>query len=253
MKITILGTGTSQGIPVMACECTVCSSINPKDKRLRVSVLIETQDATLVIDCGPDFRQQMLRENVKKLDGVLITHDHQDNVAGLDDLRSYIFRQQRPMPIYAEENVVHALKQRFAYAFSTSPYPGAPVFNVHTIQPGTLHIEGEQVEAIRVQHGKLPILGFRIGNFAYLTDVNRIDDVAASRLQGLDVLILDALHHRPHHSHFNLNQALAEVKRLQPEKTYLTHISHSMGLHSEIEQELPENVYLAYDGLSFSF
>jgi phosphoribosyl 1,2-cyclic phosphate phosphodiesterase len=253
MRITILGTGTSQGVPVMGCDCEVCTSEDKRDNRLRTSALIETEQANLVIDCGPDFRQQMLLNKVTRVDAVLVTHDHQDHVAGLDELRSYIFKQNKPMPIYAEENVIHALTQRFAYAFSKNPYPGAPTFAMHTIQPGTLHIEGVQIEAIRVQHGKLPIVGFRIGNFAYLTDVNGIDESAASHLQNLDVLILDALHHRPHHSHFNLHQALEEISRLQPEKAYLTHISHSMGLHSEIEAQLPENVHLGYDGLVFEF
>lgn len=253
MKVTILGTGTSQGIPVMTCACEVCCSQDPRDNRLRTSALIETPEANLVIDCGPDFRQQMLKHEVKRVDGVLITHDHQDHVAGLDELRSYIFAQDKPMPIYAEENVVHGLKQRFAYAFSTNPYPGAPTFAMHIIQPGTLHIEGVQIEAMRLIHGKLPIIGFKIGKFAYLTDVNHIPDEEAEKLKNLDVLVLDALHHRPHHSHFNLHEALAEIDRLKPEKAYLTHISHSMGKHAEIEAGLPENVHLAYDGMVFEF
>jgi phosphoribosyl 1,2-cyclic phosphate phosphodiesterase len=253
MKITILGTGTSQGIPVMACHCEVCQSQDVRDKRLRTAVFIETDQANLVIDCGPDFRQQMLKHNVQRVDGVLVTHDHQDHIAGLDELRSFIFAQQLPMPIYAEENVVNAIKQRFAYAFSKSPYPGAPTFAMHTIGPGTLHIAGVQVEAIRVLHGKLPIIGFRIGDFAYLTDVNNIPDPAFESLQNLDVLILDALHHNAHHSHFNVQQALAEIERIQPKKAYLTHISHGMGLHVKAESALPENVFLAYDGLTFTF
>jgi phosphoribosyl 1,2-cyclic phosphate phosphodiesterase len=253
MRIIILGTGTSQGVPVIGCTCEVCTSSDPRDNRLRTSAFIETKEANLLIDCGPDFRQQMLREGIDRVDGVLITHAHQDHIAGLDDLRSFIFRQNKPMPIYAEENVVHTIKQRFAYAFSENPYPGAPTFAMHTIQPGTLHIEGVEIEAIRVQHGKLAIVGFRVGHFAYLTDVNHIDHEAESHLQNLDVLVLDALHHRPHHSHFNVHQALDEIARLQPEKAYLTHISHHMGLHGEMEEQLPENVHLGYDGLRFTF
>lgn len=253
MRVTILGTGTSQGVPVMGCSCKVCQSKDTRDKRLRTSVLIETDQKNILIDCGPDFRQQMLREGIDRIDAVLLTHAHQDHVAGLDELRSFIFRQNKPMPIYAEENVVNTVKQRFAYAFSTNPYPGAPSFAMHNIQPGDLHIEGVDVEAIRLQHGKLSILGFRIGNFAYLTDVNGIDSDSESKLKNLDVLILDALHQRPHHSHFNLHEALEEIEHLQPEKAYLTHISHDMGHHEEVDSHLPENVFLAVDQMVFEF
>ncbi len=253
MKITLLGTGTSQGVPVMGCDCEVCASSNPKDKRLRTSVLLEIADKNLLIDCGPDFRQQMLRLDVKHIDAVLITHEHQDHIAGLDELRSYIFKQNRPMPIYAEERVVTNIKYRFPYAFSTTPYPGAPRFAMHSIRSGDLHIEGIEVDAIRIQHGKLPILGFRFGNFAYLTDLNGIPESSKDHLQNLDVLVLDALHHRPHHSHYNVHQALEVIDELKPEKAYLTHISHDMGLHDEMNHQLPENVELAYDGLHFSF
>ena len=253
MKITLLGTGTSQGIPVMACTCKVCQSNNPKDNRLRTSALIEVDGKNLVIDCGPDFRQQMLRENVTFLDAVLITHEHQDHIAGLDELRSFIFRQDKSMPIYAEERVVTNIKQRFPYAFSQSPYPGAPSFKMHNINSGDLHIEGVEIEAIRVQHGKLPILGYKIGSFAYITDVNDIPDKSKALLGNLDVLVLDALHHRPHHSHYNVHEALAVLEELKPEKAYLTHISHDMGLHDEITNQLPENIELAYDGQQFTF
>ena len=253
MKITLLGTGTSQGIPVMGCGCEVCVSTNPKDQRLRTSVLLEIADKNILIDCGPDFRQQMLRLNVQHIDAVLITHEHQDHIAGLDELRSYIFKQNKPMPIYAEERVVTNIKYRFPYAFSKNPYPGAPTFAMHHIRSGDLHIEGVEVEAIRVQHGKLPILGFRFGNFAYLTDLNGIPEESMALLQNLDVLVLDALHHRPHHSHYNVHQALEVIDELKPEKAYLTHISHDMGLHDDMNHQLPENVELGYDGLCFSF
>ena len=253
MKITLLGTGTSQGIPVMGCGCEVCVSTNPKDTRLRTSVLLEIGQKNLLIDCGPDFRQQMLRENVQHIEAVLITHEHQDHIASLDELRSFIFKQNKPMPIYAEERVVTSIKQRFPYAFSKTPYPGAPTFAMHNIRTGHLHVEGVQLDVIRVLHGKLPTLGFRFGHFAYLTDLNHIPETSKTLLQNLDVLVLDALHHRPHHSHFNVVQALEVIDELKPKKAYLTHISHNMGLHDEMNHQLPENVELAYDGLSFTF
>ncbi len=253
MEVIVLGTGTSQGIPVMGCTCEVCQSKDNKDKRLRTSAFIKTEQVNLLIDCGPDFRQQILREGIDRVDAVLLTHDHQDHVAGLDDLRSFIFKQNKPMPIYAEENVVHAVKQRFAYAFNENPYPGAPTFDMRIIQPGMLHVEGVEIEAVRVQHGKLPILAFKLGNFAYATDLNGFDEGAKESLKELDVLVLDALHHHPHHSHFNLHEALQAVDELKPEKAYFTHMSHSMGLHAEVEQGLPENVHLAYDGQRFTF
>jgi phosphoribosyl 1,2-cyclic phosphate phosphodiesterase len=253
MKVTLLGTGTSQGVPVLGCACEVCRSKNPRDNRLRTSCLVETEEANVLIDCGPDLRQQLLRYPVERIDAVLLTHDHQDHVAGLDELRAFIFKQNKPMPIYAEAEVLKTVKRRFDYAFAENPYPGAPQFQLHTIQPGQVHIEGVEFEALRVYHGRLPILGFRIGHFAYLTDLNRIEPDSVERLQNLEVLVLDALHHRPHHSHFNLHEALIEVERLQPEKAYFTHISHHMGLHDDINGQLPENVFLGYDGLNWQF
>ncbi len=253
MKITLLGTGTSQGVPVLGCDCEVCRSKDPRDNRLRTSVIIETETANVLIDCGPDFRQQLLRYPVPRIDAVLLTHDHQDHVAGLDELRAYIFDQNKPMPIYGEAEVLKNVRERFSYAFSENPYPGAPRFALHTIQPGHLNIEGLPVQALRVYHGTLPILAFRLGNFAYATDVNRIPENSALALKNLVVLVLDALHHTPHHSHFNLLEAMAEIARLKPEQTFLTHVSHRMGLHIEVEKQLPENVFLACDGLSWQF
>lgn len=252
MKITLLGTGTSQGIPVMGCGCAVCTSTNPKDNRLRTSVLIETPESTLLIDCGPDFRQQMLREKVQKIDAVLLTHDHQDHVAGMDELRSFIFKNNAPMPVFAEEYVLKRLKQLYHYAFSKNPYPGVPSYALHKITPGELHVMGFDIISIRLQHGNLPILGFRIKNFAYLTDVNFIPEESLEKLYNLDILVIDALHHKSHHSHFNIQEAIEVIGLLKPEKAYLTHISHSMGLHGEVEKELPENVFLGYDGLQFN-
>ena len=253
MKITLLGTGTSQGIPVLGCDCEVCRSVDSCDNRLRTSCIIESEEANILIDCGPDFRQQLLRNPVPRIDAVLLTHDHQDHVAGLDELRAFIFKQNKPMPIYAEDAVLKNIKKRFDYAFKKNPYPGTPQFQLHTIKPGKLHINGVELEALRVLHGNLPILGFRIGKFAYLTDVNRIEQESAEKLAGLDVLVLDALHHRPHHSHFNLEEAVEEAKRLNAKKTFFTHISHQMGLHAVIDKQLPENVFLGYDGLSWQF
>ena len=253
MKITLLGTGTSQGIPVLGCDCEVCRSVDSCDNRLRTSCIIETVEANILIDCGPDFRQQLLRNPMPRIDAVLLTHDHQDHVAGLDELRAFIFKQNKPMPIYAEDAVLKNIKKRFDYAFKKNPYPGTPQFQLHTIKPGKLQINGVELEALRVLHGNLPILGFRIGKFAYLTDVNRIEQESAEKLAGLDVLVLDALHHRPHHSHFNLEEAVEEAKRLNAKKTFFTHISHQMGLHAVIDKQLPENVFLGYDGLSWQF
>ena len=253
MKVTLLGTGTSQGVPVLGCACEVCRYKDPRDNRLRTSCIIETEEANVLIDCGPDLRQQLLRYPVERIDAVLFTHDHQDHVAGLDELRAFIFKQNKPMPIYAEDAVLKNIKKRFDYAFKKNPYPGTPQFQLHTIKPGKLQINGVELEALRVLHGNLPILGFRIGKFAYLTDVNRIEQESAEKLAGLDVLVLDALHHRPHHSHFNLEEAVEEAKRLNAKKTYFTHISHQMGLHAVIDKQLPENVFLGYDGLSWQF
>ncbi len=252
-KITLLGTGTSQGVPVMGCKCEVCVSPHAKDKRLRTSVLITHGDTNLVIDCGPDFRQQMLQQNVDTLDAVLLTHEHQDHVAGLDELRSYIFKQKLAMPIFAEERVLRRVKTLIPYAFTKQPYPGAPTYNLNSIVPGPLHIHGVFIKAIRALHGNLPVLGFRIKNFAYLTDVNFISEEAIEQLQDLEVLVLDALHHNKHHAHFNLQEALEIANEISAQKTYFTHISHSMGLHEVINKKLPVAMALAYDGLSFNF
>lgn len=252
-KITLLGTGTSQGVPVLGCACEVCRSKDPRDNRLRTSCIIETEEANVLIDCGPDLRQQLLRYPVERIDAVLLTHDHQDHVAGLDELRSYIFKQNKPMPIYGEENVLENVRTRFNYAFLENPYPGAPRFSLQNIKPGQINLNGLEIEAIRVLHGSLPILGFRVGDFAYLTDVNHIEEESAKKLKGLDILVLDALHHKPHHSHFNLNEAVLEAKRLKAKTTFFTHVSHHMGLHADVEKQLPENIFLAFDGLSWQF
>lgn len=252
MKITFLGTGTSQGVPVIACDCEVCVSSNPKDNRLRVSVLVEVDDKVIVIDSGPDFRQQMLRANVKKLDAVLFTHEHKDHVAGLDDIRAFNYLHEKPMDVFADTRVQEALKREFHYIFSEYKYPGIPKLNIHTINSEPFDVEGVKIIPIEVMHHKLPILGFRIGDFSYVTDANFISTSEKEKLKGSKVLVLNALRREEHISHFTLMQALELIKELKPEKTYLTHISHQLGLHDVINAELPANVECAYDGLVIS-
>lgn len=249
MKLTFLGTGTSQGVPVIACKCKVCRSENPKDKRLRTALMIETQGKTLVVDSGPDFRQQMLREKVQKLDAVILTHEHKDHIAGLDDVRAFNYQAQKPMDVYAEPRVQQALRREFAYAFANYKYPGVPEITLHTIEENSSEIEGINIVPIRVFHYKLPILGYRIGNMAYITDANFIPEQEKKKLKDLDVLIVNALRKRKHISHYNLAQACKLVEELKPQQAYFTHISHLMGLHTEVQSELPDNIMLAYDGL----
>lgn len=249
MQITFLGTGTSQGVPVIGCSCVVCTSKNVKDQRLRTSVLIEVDSKHIVIDTGPDFRQQMLRIGVKQLDAVLFTHEHKDHLAGLDDVRAYNFLQQKDMPIYAEKRVLAAIQNEFHYAFSKHAYPGTPKFETHAITDDPFSIDYIPIVPIRVMHHKLPILGYRIHNFTYITDANLIDDSALEKIKGSEVVVLNALRREPHLSHFNLEQALELLEQIKPKKAYLTHISHYLGLHNEVSLELPNFVSLAYDGL----
>lgn len=253
LTITFLGTGTSQGIPVIGSTHPVCQSHNPKDKRLRVSVLLQWEDYNYVIDCGPDFRQQMLRANCTKLDGVLLTHEHSDHTAGIDDIRPYFFRQG-DISFYATNKVFKQLQERFAYIFELDDkYPGAPGITEYLIKKNTpFNIGGKQVMPIEVLHGYLPILGFRVDNFAYLTDVKTIPEDQFKYLEDLDVLVLSALRIEPHYTHLNLEEALAMVHKIKPKKTYFTHISHLLGFHDKIEAQLPENVHLAYDTLKIT-
>lgn len=250
MKITFLGTGTSQGIPVIGSTHPVCLSNNPKDKRLRVSVLIEWNASVFVIDCGPDFRQQMLRANCTKLDGVLFTHEHADHTAGLDDIRPYFFKQG-DIDIYAHSRVLGELRKRFDYIFTTeNKYPGAPSVRSHAIKNEVFKLKDMEVIPIEGFHHKLQVFGFRFADFAYLTDMKTIAEPELEKLKHLDVLVLNALREESHISHFNLAEALALIKKLKPKRAYLTHISHQLGFHDEVQQNLPKNVFLAYDQLT---
>jgi len=252
-SITFLGTGTSQGIPVLGSEHPVCKSDNPKDKRLRVSILISWNDLNYVVDCGPDFRMQMLQADCKKLDGILFTHEHNDHIAGLDDIRPYFFRQG-DIPIFAHERVIKALKKRFDYVFaSEDKYPGAPTVIEYQIDKNTpFKIGGQLVIPLEVMHNRLPVLGFRIENFTYITDAKTIAEEELKKIRGTEVLVINALRIEAHHSHFNLSEALAFIEDIQPKRAYLVHISHMLGFHDEVQKTLPENVYLAYDGLKIT-
>jgi len=249
VKLTFLGTGTSQGVPVVACQCPVCLSENPKDKRLRVSVMIETDSQCLVVDAGPDFRQQMLTHQVRHLNGILITHEHVDHIFGLDDIRAFNWVQKQATDIYAEERVQIAIRRIFDYVFSTWKYPGIPQMHLHLIENVSFMINDLEVIPIRGYHYKLPVFGFRFGKIAYVTDVNRLEDAEIEKLRGLDVLVLNALRKEDHISHYSLSQALEVIAEVKPGKAYLTHLSHQMGFYDQVQAELPKNVFLAYDGL----
>ncbi|MES2555407.1 MAG: MBL fold metallo-hydrolase [Bacteroidota bacterium] len=254
MKITILGSGTSQGIPVIACDCYVCTSTDVRDNRLRCSVLIEHEGENYVIDAGPDFRQQLLRAKVKSLRSVLFTHEHKDHIAGLDDVRAFNFLENRDMEIYCTLQVEEALRREYHYAFDQTPYPGVPELNINLINLDPFVLpNGLAVIPIEVMHHKMPVLGFRIGKFAYVTDAKTVEDSELEKLKGVDVLIVNALRKEPHISHFNLEEALDFIEKVNPKAAYLTHISHIFGTHLEIERELPAHVHVAYDGLQFDF
>ncbi|MFC5271596.1 MBL fold metallo-hydrolase [Adhaeribacter terreus] len=252
MKVTVLGSGTSQGVPVIACECPVCHSLDYRDKRLRVSVHIEVSGKSFIIDSGPDFRQQVLRERIKKLDALIFTHEHKDHTAGMDDIRAFNFSQHQDMPVYAEERVLHQLQNEFSYIFSGISYPGIPRVQLHPISEERFEIEGVQIIPIRAMHYKLPVFGFRIGNFTYITDANAITAAEKEKIKGSEVIILNALRKEPHISHFSLSEAITLLEELQPKQAYLTHISHLMGFHAEVEKELPDFIRLAYDGLKLN-
>ncbi len=247
MKLLFLGTGTSTGVPQIGCSCKVCQSPNPKDKRLRTSLLITVENKNILIDCGPDFRQQMLVNNITHLDAVLLTHHHYDHIFGLDELRS--FTNNKAMPICAEQYVVDTIKRTFPYCFGENKYPGVATFDILNIDNNEFEISGVKVLPIRVMHYNLPILGYRIGNMAYITDMLTISDEEIEKLKSLDVLIINALRHNEHISHQRLADALDVIRRVSPRRAYLVHMSHQMGLHDEISKQLPDNVFFAYDGL----
>ncbi|MCB0490201.1 MAG: MBL fold metallo-hydrolase [Cyclobacteriaceae bacterium] len=252
MKVTFLGTGTSQGVPVIGCDCEVCQSLDYRDKRLRTSVHIEIDDHSFVIDTGPDFRQQMLRERIQKLDFVLFTHSHKDHTAGLDDVRAFNFKQNMDMPLYGIEQVLTQLKTEYYYAFLEKKYPGTPQLQLNEIDDAPFKVHGLEITPLPVQHLHMPVFGFRIGDFSYITDANHMPENTMERLKGTKVLVLNALQKEPHISHFNLEEAIEMAGKIGASKTYFTHISHKLGLHKEISNELPANIQLAYDGLTVS-
>ena len=249
MKVTFLGTGTSQGVPVIACHCEVCQSTDTRDKRLRSSILIEAGGKTIVVDTGPDFRQQMLRENVICVDAVLFTHEHKDHTAGLDDVRAFNFTRQLPMDVYSEERVQKSLMSEFPYVFAEKKYPGVPQILLHTISELPFEIEGIKVVPIRTMHHELPILGYRFGEFTYITDTNFISNTEKEKVRGSKYIVVTGLRKKKHLSHFSLSEALQFIDEMKPQRGYITHCSHELGLYSAIQNELPGNVTLAFDGL----
>lgn len=253
MKITFLGTGTSQGIPLIGCDCRVCTSEDSKDKRLRTSVFIEYNNTNIVIDTGPDFRQQMLREKIKKVDAVLFTHEHKDHIAGLDDVRAFNFIHQMVMPVYATERVQSAIKREFAYIFADEKYPGIPQIELKTIANQTFDVNGIKVIPIEVMHHKMSVKAFRIGNFTYITDANYISAEEKEKIKGSEVIVVNALRKNHHISHFTFEEAIELMEELKPKKAFFTHISHQLGTHEEVSLELPDFIQLAYDGLKIEF
>jgi len=250
LEITFLGTGTSQGVPVIGCKCHICTSTDSRNKRLRSSVHIAVNGKSFVIDAGPDFRQQMLRESIEHLDAVILTHEHKDHIGGLDDIRPYNFMTEKPVNIYAEKRVCHALKTReFAYVFAKKKYPGIPQMNLCEITNEPFVAEGVDIIPLRGLHYKLPVLGFRIGNFTYITDMNQISDDELLKAKGSDVFVINALRQSEHISHFILSEALEIIKKVNPKRAFLTHCSHEMPSYTELTNILPDNISPAYDGL----
>lgn len=249
MRITFLGTGTSQGVPVIGCDCKTCRSQDERDKRLRTSLLLEAEDQNIVIDAGPDFRQQMLRAGVRSLKSILLTHEHKDHIGGMDDVRAFNYISKKPIDIYSDRKVQEAIKRTYPYVFAENKYPGVPQMNLITIGDEPFLAGGMEVMPVRVYHYRLPVYGFRFGDFAYITDANYISADNMKKLIGVKYLVINALRKEKHISHFNLREALQLIDEISPRKGFITHISHQMGLHSEVSEELPASVSLAYDGL----
>lgn len=251
MKVTFLGTGTSQGVPIIGCDCPTCQSTDSKDKRLRCAIMVTLDNGkNIVVDTGPDFRQQMLRANVKDVEAILITHEHNDHVIGIDDVRPINFKQNKDMTVYAVERVINELKDRFKYVFASNPYPGVPrlhLIPMHKSQP--FEVAGQHIIPIEVMHYKLPVIGFRFNDFTYLTDIKTISDEELEKVKGTKILVLGALRRRRHLSHMNIKEAIELSQRINPEITYFTHMSHDLGRHKEVIKTLPRNITLAYDGL----
>lgn len=253
MKVTFLGTGTSQGVPVIACDCDVCTSEDTHDNRLRVSILIEYEGKVIVIDCGPDFRYQMLRARVKHLDAIIFTHEHKDHVAGLDDIRAFNYKQQSEINVYAHKRVQEALKREFSYIFSSNKYPGLPRLDLFDIEDNKPFMVSDiEVIPVSVMHFQLPVFGYRIGNFTYITDAKTISEEEKQKIKGSEILVINALQKEKHISHLTYDEALDLAREIGAKKTYLTHVSHRLGTHKEISAELPDGIYLAYDGLELN-
>lgn len=249
LKITFLGSGTSSGVPMIGCDCEVCTSANKKDKRLRSSILVQSANTALVVDTGPDFRYQMLRENIKHLDAVVFTHPHKDHLAGLDDIRAFNYLLKKPMDVYADSLTEEALRRDFYYAFSDTRYPGTPQLDLHTINLDPFVVGDIPVIPVLVWHLKMPVMGFRFGKFTYITDANHIDNDSRAKIKDSEILVLNALRKEKHISHFTLDEAIALVQELKIPQAFFTHISHQLGLHETVEAELPEGIHLAYDQL----
>ena len=245
-----MGTGTSSGVPMVGCGCEVCTSADKKDKRLRSSILVQSADTSVVVDAGPDFRYQMLRTGIKRLDAVIFTHPHKDHVAGLDDVRGFNYFMRKPMEIYGNEMTLEVIIREFPYAFTEKKYPGAPNIQLNTISSQPFQINDLVITPILVWHMQMPVLGYRFGKFTYITDANRIEESSREMIRGSEVLVLNALRKEKHISHFSLSEAIAEVKELGAPQAYFTHISHQLGKHADVSKELPEGIHLAYDGLS---
>lgn len=252
LDISFLGTGTSSGVPMIGCSCQVCSSPDPKDNRLRSSIMVRSAETTLVVDTTPDFRYQMLRTKTAHVDAILFTHPHKDHIAGLDDIRAFNFFSRQPMQLYANYLTEEALRRDYYYAFAENRYPGVPEIQLNQIDDKPFQVRDLLIIPIEVWHLKMPVLGFRFGNFTYITDANRLDEDAKAKVRGSDVMVVNALRKEKHISHFNLEEAIALVQELEVPRAYFTHISHQLGLHADVEASLPSGIHLAYDGLTLS-